>query len=149
MLRCFARCVETFAIFAAKGNLFARKQKSEAFLLRSLRCVCKPDSVIKEAFTSSNVRSCIWDECCHSPQAALPTVISIENHGWTRPCTQVGTFAVSSASFDATIPFGTLASRHRRFCSHPLDYPGGRYPLPYSTLSNGRVRTFLPITQDV
>jgi len=25
---------------------------------------------------------------------------------------------------------GVLASRLGRFCSHPLDYPGGRYPLP-------------------
>lgn len=29
----------------AEGDLFARKQKSEAFLLRSLHCVDKPDSV--------------------------------------------------------------------------------------------------------
>ena len=56
-------------------------------------------------------------------------------------------FAVAPRVFPRELILAdSVPSRVRRLCSHPWDYPGGRYPLPFSDFlaKLGRVRTFLP-----
>jgi|GEM_PF-5450380 len=58
--------------------------------------------------------------------------VSASRRTTTRPCTQVGTLAVAPHMFPCELILAdALASRLERLCSHPLDYPGGRYPLPF------------------
>jgi hypothetical protein len=102
----------------ARSNLFARKQKSEAFLLRSLYCICKPDSVPP----AGGGQSFIWDEYCYSPQAALllPRVVA------TSTALHAGrNFAVAPEALLSRFNqrgetlLVALASQLERLCSHP------------------------------
>src|SRR3989344_5736200 len=79
---------------------------------------------------------CIWDECCHSPQAALRLIQQNDLLGCGDTALHAGRiFAVAPSVFPQRLALaGPLASRLGRLCSHPWDYPGGRYPLPFCRL---------------
>ena len=153
-----------------RSDLFVRKQKSEAFLLRSLHCIelfasrkaiCllkrKRATLVCVARCAASIsrilsglpvgrqgQPCIWDSRYRPPQATLlfPRVVE------TSTVLHAGRiFAVAPPMF----PLGLIladpfASRLRRLCSHPYPAWAGRRALPATVLHlfrDGRVRTFL------
>ena len=116
-------------------SLLIRKRKSGAFSLRSFRCADKPGSVEGGHLSGMTVASHLerFSQSCRA-------VFLLIEHTAARPSTTLHAgrnFAVAprhTKSVSGYAPLSRSAQTPlevRRLCSHPSNYSGGRYPLPF------------------